>query len=40
VLLKRLYALVLIEHGTRRAHLLGVTAHPSGAWTAKQPATH
>lgn len=26
VLLKRLYALILIEHGTRRAHLLGVTA--------------
>jgi putative transposase len=33
VLLKRLYALILIEHGTRRAHLIGVTAHPTGAWT-------
>lgn len=33
VLLKRLHALVLIEHDTRRTHLLGVTAHPTGAWT-------
>jgi hypothetical protein len=30
VLLRRLYALVIIEHGTRRAHLAGITAHPDG----------
>jgi putative transposase len=36
VLLKRLYALVFIEHGTRRLHLAGVTAHPIGAWTVQQ----
>jgi transposase len=31
--LKRIYALVMLEHGTRRAHLLGVTPHPTGPWT-------
>ena len=30
VLLKRVYALILIEHGTRRAHLLGVSATLTG----------
>jgi hypothetical protein len=35
VLLQRLYALILIEHGARRTRLLGVTAHPTGAWTAQ-----
>jgi transposase InsO family protein len=33
VLLRRLYALVVIEHRTRRAHLAGVTANPDDAWT-------
>jgi putative transposase len=33
VLLRRLYALIVIEHGTRRAHLAGITANPDGGWT-------
>ena len=33
VLLRRVYALIVIEHDTRRAHLAGITAHPDGAWT-------
>jgi hypothetical protein len=33
VLLRRLYALIVIEHGTRRVHLAGISAYPDGAWT-------
>jgi hypothetical protein len=33
VLLRRLYALIVIEHGTRRVRLAGITANPDGAWT-------
>ena len=36
VLLKRIYVLVFIEHGTRRMHLGGVTAHPAGDWSVQQ----
>ena len=36
MLLKRLYVLVFIEHGTRRLHLAGVTARPTGAWVAQR----
>ena len=36
VLLKRLYVLVFIEHGSRRMHLGGVTMHPTGDWTVQQ----
>jgi putative transposase len=36
VLLKRLYVLVFIEHGTLRMHLGGVTANPTGEWTVEQ----
>jgi transposase InsO family protein len=33
VLLRRVYALMVIEHGSRRVHLAGITSNPGGAWT-------
>jgi len=39
IVLRRIYALIMVEHGSRRVQMAGVTAHPTVRGLSKRRAT-